>query len=169
MSLKFSLLTALAAFHLVLVAASAAHVRLFSFRTSAGRAGITYAALSGADASFSFFAPAVAPQFQSHFALTDDTGKTWEESGDQGTTHEANLRFDGVTGMFVYERFRDQIGRSWAAALFGKYPHVRQIDILAEAENMPTMPHWLDGARPQWDTVYTGTFTRDDGSGDEDK
>src|SRR4051812_11034639 len=103
MSVKFAILTALAAVHLAIVASSAAHLRPFSPRTSSGRAAITYATLSGADASFSFFAPAVAPQFQSHFFLTDDTGKAWEESGEQGATHEANLRFDGVTGMFVYE------------------------------------------------------------------
>src|SRR3981081_4453496 len=148
MSLRFAFLTALAAFHLVLVASSAAHIRLFSPRNQVGRAVTSYAAFSGADASFSFFAPAVAPQFQAHFALTDDTGRTWEESGEQGATHEANLRFDGVTGMFAYARFRDQVGASWAA-------------VLAEAENIPTMPHCLEGAEAQWDVVYTGTFTRD--------
>jgi hypothetical protein len=161
MSLRFAFLTALAAFHLVLVASSAAHIRLFSPRNEVGRAVTSYTALSAADATFSFFAPAVAPQFQSHFALTDDTGRTWEESGEQGATHEANLRFDGVTGMFAYARFRDQVGASWAAAFFGRYPNLRKVEILAEAENIPTMPHFLEGAEAQWDTVYTGTFTRD--------
>jgi hypothetical protein len=161
MSLRFAFLTVLAAFHLVLVASSAAHIRPFTQSNELGRVVTSYAALSSADATFSFFAPAVAPQFQSHFALTDDTGRTWEETGDQGATHEANLRFDGVTGMFAYERFRDQVGASWAAAYFGRYPNLRKVEILAEAENIPTMPHFLDGAESRWDTIYTATFTRD--------
>ena len=161
MSLKFAFLTALAAFHLVLVASSAAHFHPFSPHNEVGQAVTSYAAFAGADATFSFFAPAVAPQFQAHFALTDDTGRTWEESGDQGATHEANLRFDGVTGMFAYGRFRDQVGASWAAAFFGRYPNLRKVEILAEAENIPTMPHFLDGAESRWDTIYTATFTRD--------
>jgi hypothetical protein len=165
MSLRFKILTALAAIHLILVASSAAHLHLFTPRTQSGRAVTAYETFSGADATFSFFAPAVAPQFQARFTLIDDSGRTWEETGEQGATHEANLRFDGVTGMFIYERFRDQIGASWAAAFFGRYPHVRKVEIVAEAENIPTMKHWLEGYESRWDTVYEATFTRD-GSGE---
>jgi hypothetical protein len=161
MTLRFALLTAAAAFHLVLVATSAAHIRLVSPRIPAGRAVEAYATLSGANNSFAFFAPAVAPQFTATFTLTDDTGRTWVETGDQGATHEADLRFQGVTSMFVYERFQERVGASWAAALFGKYPQLRQVEILVEAENMPTMKHYIQGARPVWDTVYSGTFVRE--------
>ena len=164
MTFRFALLTAAATFHLVLVATSAAHIRLFSPRLPAGRAVEAYATLAGANNSFAFFAPAVAPQFTAQFTLTDDTGRTWVETGDQGATHEANLRFQGVTSMFVYERFSERVGASWAAALFGRYPHVRQIEILVEAENMPTMKHYVEGMRPDWDTIYSGTFVREGNS-----
>jgi hypothetical protein len=161
MTLRFALLTAAAAFHLVLVASAASHIRLFSPRIPAGRAIENYATLAGANNGFAFFAPAVAPQFTVTFTLTDDQGQTWVENGDQGATHEANLRYQGVTSMFVYERFQERVGASWAAALFGKYPHVRQVEILVEAENMPTMKHYVQGARPVWDTVYSGSFVRE--------
>jgi hypothetical protein len=163
MTLRFAFLTALAAFHLVLVAGGAAHIRLFSPRTAVGTTVTAYSALSGADNSFGFFAPGVAPQFQVHFTLTDDAGKTWEESGEQGTTREANLRFDSTASMFAYKKLRGEVAKSWAAALFGRYPHVRQVEVLAEAEDMPTMEGYREGCRPEWDTVYTASFTRDGG------
>jgi hypothetical protein len=163
MNLRFAILTVLAAFHLLLVFCGAAHIRLISTRTPVGHAIEGCAALSGADNSFGFFAPAVAPQFSVQFTLTDDSGKTWEETAEQGTTREANLRFDSMASMFTYKKLRGKVAASWAAALFGKYPHVRQIEILAEAEDMPTMEGYRDDFRPEWETVYTATFTRDGG------
>jgi hypothetical protein len=161
MSLRFGLLTAFAAFHLVLVACGAAHIRLFSPRTPVGHTVDAYAALSGADNTFGFFAPGVAPRFTVQFTLTDDAGRSWDEQAEQGVTREANLRFDSMASMFTFKGLRGKVGASWAAALFGRYPHVRQVEILAEAEVMPTMEAYRDGLRPESETVYNATFTRE--------
>jgi hypothetical protein len=161
MTLRFALLTAAAAFHLVLVACGAAHIRLFSPRTPVGHTIDTYATLAGADNSFGFFAPGVAPRFTVQFTLTDDAGRTWEETAEQGSTHEANLRYGSMTSMFSFERLRGKVAASWAAALFGRYPRVQQVEVLAEAEVTPPMVAYRDGFRPERETVYSATFTRE--------
>ena len=58
-----------------------------------------YGLLSGSDNSYAFFAPGVAPEFRVTFTLTDADGNTWEESGNQGATREAELRYDSMTSI----------------------------------------------------------------------
>ena len=161
MKIRFACVTALAACHLILVAASAAHFPLYSHRTAVGHAIDGVKAFSGADNTFAFFAPGVAPEFSVQFTLTDDTGKTWQETAEQGATREANLRFDSMASMFTYHGLRRHIAASWAAALFGRYPHVRQVEILAEAQDMPTMEAFRDDYRPEWETVYYTDLSRE--------
>jgi hypothetical protein len=160
MTWRFKLLALAALAHLILVASSAAHLRLATPRTAAARTIAAYGALSGSDNTFGFFAPHVAPEFHLQFTITSADGRVWEEPANRGVTREASLRFDSMTSLFAFDDLQPRIAASWAAALFGRYPDATRVEMLVEAEDMPTMESFRDGNRPEWDTIYTGDFSR---------
>lgn len=160
MKIRYAFFAIAAVAHLVLVGASAAHIRLFSPDSPLDTAVGHYGSLSGSDNSYAFFAPGVAPQFRVTFTLTDAQGNTWEESGNQGATREAELRYDSMTSMFMFKPLRPRIAASWAAAMFGRYPNAEKVEVAVEAEDMPTMEAYRDGYRPEWAPVYGTAFTR---------
>ncbi len=163
MNVRLAFFAVAAGAHLLLVAASAAHVQV----APPGTAGLVldgYGALSGSDNTYSFFAPGVAPQFRVTFTLTDADGHSWEETPDVGATREANLRFDSMTGMFTYPKLRKGVAASWSAALFGKHPKAEHVEIAVEAQDMPTMESYRDGYRPEWEPVYWVAFSRGEAS-----
>jgi hypothetical protein len=164
MKLRYAFFTVAAIFHLILVASSAAHVRLFSPDSPIDTAVDHYGSLSGSDNSYAFFAPGVAPEFRVTFTLTDSDGNTWEESGNQGATREAELRYDSMTSMFTFRKLRGRIAASWAATMFGKHPNAERVEVAVEAQDMPTMEAYRDGYRPEWSPVYTTAFTRNQAS-----
>ena len=161
MKTRFKIFAVLAGIHLVLVAASAAHLQIVTPEDPIGRGVLAYESFSGADNTFAFFAPSVAPQFRATFTLTDAGGKSWEEAPEQGATREANLRFDSVTNMFSYPHLSRRIAASMAASLFGRRSDAAECEVFVELQDTPTMEAYRDGVRPEWQPVYLRSFYRD--------
>jgi hypothetical protein len=127
-----------------------------------------YSNVSGADNNYSFFAPAVSSLCRCTLTLRDGQEREWPGAlfDDPATVFgwRAAGIFDGLPGFS--DRFRRALAASWAGLMFGRYPDAREVIVCVEIEALPTMAEWRAGKRPQWKSVYQGTFVRKD-EGDE--
>src|SRR4051794_39472195 len=107
---------ALAVAHLALVSLGALQVRLPD-GSLPGKAIARYAALSGADSTYGFFAPFVGTQLRMAFEVTDRAGRTAEESLQLGDNREIRLRIANAVALFWIED--EDLRRALAASLAG--------------------------------------------------
>ena len=121
-----------------------------------------YGFLSGADAGFSFFAPAVASLTRVTFTLSDAQGRSWNDTvfGDTATTW--GLRSSAVTDALpdLDDRLLRGVTGSWAALLFGRHSQATSLVVEVEVEGLPTMDEWRAGERSHWIPAYKATFER---------
>lgn len=151
----------LAMFHLGLVIAGACHLEFSrSWRPIGSLLGF-YGNLSGADTSYGFFAPSVAPQLRATFTLTDAAGRQWTTTHDLGKTREANLRLSSTISLVTHDNLRDPILLSWAASMFGRYPTAQKVEVRIEVLELPRMDYYRAGWRPRWSPSYEATFERE--------
>lgn len=153
---------ALAAAHLAVVAAGAAGLLAELGDSAAARAVRWYAAVTGADAGFSYFAPRVGSEMRVRFVLSDGQGRRWEDELAAGRNQEARLRVGSMTGLFPpdpeAEALRHDLTASWAAAMFARHPEAARVAVLVEVHEVPSMADYRAGHRPYWALVYAATF-----------
>lgn len=164
MTTRRRLLIAFAGVHLILVACGAAGVRLFP-ASLPGEAVRVYGALSGADNGYGFFAPGVGPQFKTTFVMTDRNGRQWTDTLQLGESHEANLRFTGISTLLpsMGEEERQRVLQSFAAMMFGRHPKAATVVVRLELYGFertardvdyPTMDEFRRGVRPRWFLIF---------------
>ena len=121
-----------------------------------------YGDISGANNSYSFFAPAVSSQSRVALVMRDLHGKEWEDT----LVHDPStvLGWRAAAILDGLPDFPDQLRRGitacWASVMFGRYPAAEEVTVNAEIEALPTMEEWRHGTRPTWKPVYQGTFRR---------
>ncbi|UQA58750.1 hypothetical protein [Polyangium aurulentum] len=150
---------ALAVTHLVGVSLGALEVRLPDV-SPLERAFAQYAALTGADSSYSFFAPIVGTQLRMIFEVTDHAGRTIEEPFQLSDNREILLRISNVVALFWLED--DDLRRNLSASLAGKvlatHPEAKSAAVRLDVLQMPTMAAYREGNRPSWALHYRATF-----------
>jgi len=159
--------TIAALLHFALVVCGAVHV---GFRGDAFLLDFLgqYSDLSGANNSYSFFAPAVSSQSRVSLAMRDVGGNEWEDA----LLHDPATVFGWRTAGILdgFPDFSDQLRRgltaSWASVMFGRHPLAEEVVVSVEVEALPTMADWRNGTRSAWKPVYKGAFRRKD-DGDE--
>jgi hypothetical protein len=152
-------LVLLAGAHLVLVVCGA--TGLFpGARTWPGRALAAYGALSGADNSYGFFAPGVAPQRRARFVLTDRSGHSWTEHLTGSARSEASLRVGSIFDTAADPQWREEMTTFWVARLFARHRSAQSITALLEVEILPSMEEHREGRRPCWRVEFQATFER---------
>jgi hypothetical protein len=164
MNTRHALMVAVAFGHLILVGLGAASLMPDAGNpnsNAAGKALATYGALSGADNGYGFFAPGVAPTMRATFTMSDESGKSWTDVLETGTSHEADLRYAGIASVFVMADFPPSLAQSMAAAMFGRHPTATHVVMLIEVSNPPTMAEYREGKRPQWEPLFQAAFSRD--------
>jgi hypothetical protein len=152
---------ALAAAHLACVSLGALEVR-FPGGSLPGRAIAWYAALSGADSSYGFFAPVVGTQLRMTFEVTDRAGKTAEEPLRLGDNREISLRIANVVAMFWIQDgdLRRTLSASLAGKVLAMHPEAESVAARLDVFEMPTMEGYREGNRPWWSLHYRARFVR---------
>ncbi|NUP06876.1 MAG: hypothetical protein HOW73_12560 [Polyangiaceae bacterium] len=149
--------------HLVLVVAGAAHLTS-RLPGSVGRGLRFYDSLSGAGASYSYFAPAVGPQLRARFSLSTPQGERFEETLEAGKSREVGFRVGNLAGTVYVMAKRPDLRRAFLGALaasrFGAHPEADLVQVNIEEWVMPTMAEYRGGARPYWRSLHEATFVR---------
>lgn len=164
MSRRWSLvLGAAAASHLILVSLGALEM-LPDGPGWVGRQVANYAALSGADNGYGFFAPSVGTIFRAKFAITDVDGVTTTDVLERGASHEASRRMGYLVDMFWDAEHDAELQRSlvasWVGKMFARHPEAKSITAQLDVYFLPTMAEYRQGSKPAWDPHYQATFVR---------
>lgn len=145
--------------HLGFVAAGALHVDV----ARAGRLPAFYAALSGTQGPYGFFAPGVRPELRATFQITDGAGGVTSDVLETAVSREATRRYKNLVTCFWLAR--DAAGAqiftlSWAKRMFRRHPSAAAVTVRVEAYDPPSMEAWRNGARPAWRLHHAETFVR---------
>jgi hypothetical protein len=128
----------------------------------------SYAAMSGAESQYGFYAPDVGERHRPRFILKDDRGFTWQDSFEGTKSPEARLRLEG-TADYAFANgaadkspsIRQHLVKSWAAAMFTRHPSASSLTVVVEAFEIPTMAEFRAGSRRRWRMVYQAQLRRD--------
>jgi hypothetical protein len=122
-----------------------------------------YAALSGTEGPYGFFAPWVAPELRASFRLTDEAGQETSDTLERGSTPEAHRRFKNlVTKLWLATdpAATKVFARSFARGMFQRHPSATRVTVELEAFDLPTMEAYRRGARPSFRLRGSQTYTR---------
>jgi hypothetical protein len=147
--------------HLALVICGAAGIRLSQGYTAPLA---VYGAASGADNSYGFFAPGVAPMPRVVVSRTDRSGACCQEVVPCSPNREVNLRLGTGVSMFLYvdQQTQRELASGWAAAAFAQDPQAERVVVRVELHEVPKMAEYRAGQRPRWVRYYEGEFVRGD-------
>jgi hypothetical protein len=162
MSTRQILAAAAAGIHLILVMGGAANISLPRWSGVAGSGIRWYAALSGADSGYGFFAPGVASETRATFTLTDGAGRTWTEEFNANGNQEVQLRLGSMVSTAASPGIRRKLAASWAGKFFAIHPEVESVLVQVEYYDLPPMDEYQDGERPEWVTEYEVEFFRNE-------
>jgi hypothetical protein len=150
-----------AAAHLVLVALGALHVEL-SRGGPLGRALGEYAALTGADASYGFFAPGFDGELFATFEITEPGGRATTDVLETGASREADFRTRNIVGTFFLgdEAWRRALAASWAGKMMARHPDAESVMVNLASYDLPSMEEVRRGRPAGWATRYRARFVR---------
>jgi hypothetical protein len=122
----------------------------------------TYAALSGADSGYGFFAPAVGTQLRLLFHVVDEQGNRTSDVLETGVSHEADVRVGDLIAVFWLkdQELQRALAGSWAGRMFGRHPEAQKIVVHLDAYDLPDMDEYRAGRRPGWEPYYEASFVR---------
>lgn len=166
-----TVITAMAACHLVLVVSGAFRWNLLEPGTASAQALQFYTTFSGADGYYGFFAPGVGPQIRIRLKIADAAGRESIVSLRNGESAEANLRMAGIGRLLpnLDPQQNRRLLQSLAAATFNNDPQAERVSCLVELYGVarsdgqvdfPSLSEYRQGMRPTWITVDGITFQR---------
>jgi hypothetical protein len=153
-------MTGLAAIHLALTAMGASH---FHFRNRfAHNTAEAYGSFSGSSAGYGYFSPGLDSVLRARFFLTDAQGRTFVDTLEADSNREAALRI-GVLVTSIGERLGDERGRRdltarWAGKMLYRHPDARQVSVLLEDFDLPSLVDYPARPRTGWRYVYRATY-----------
>ena len=94
-----------------------------------------YAALSGTDSSYGFFAPEVGTQLAARFELTSADGTKSTDVLTTGASHEADLRIGDMVAIFWMDDrdLQRSIAASWAGRMLARHPEAARVVVHLDA------------------------------------
>lgn len=121
-----------------------------------------YAALSGTDSSYGFFAPEVGTQLRVTFELTCADGSKRTDILTTGASHEADLRIGDMVAIFwtADEDLQRGLAASWAGRMLARHPEATRVVVHLDSYDLPTMAEYKQGERPDWSPHYEAEFVR---------
>ncbi len=149
----------LAAAHLGLVAMGALHVEIRR-EGLLGRAVGEYAALTGADASYGFFAPTFDSDLFDSFEITEAGGHAATDALETGVSHEADFRVRNIVGTFFLgdEAWRRALAASWVGKMMARHPGASSVVLRLASYDLPSMDEIRRGQKPRWSIRYRARF-----------
>ncbi len=160
MAVRQTLAVAVAGFHLLLVAFGAAQIDPFPRDGSGARILGCYRSLSGADSTYSFFAPNVPSRIQAEIILTSKDGNHWSQATTLQGNREVQLRQHATSGYLVRRKSRDELTAAWAKTLLERHRHADQVVVRVVADVVPPLDEYRAGARFDRITLYETAFKR---------
>jgi hypothetical protein len=152
---------AAAAAHLVSVIAGAA--RLSAPNSSlAGQAFNSYAAYSGANNSYGFFAPGVAAEWRAALDSYDAATGRWTTRIRRPPNVELAVLDSTINSLFANEDLREALAASWAGTEIAEMPNAAAVVVRAQAFLVPAMEHYRAGTQARWVTLAAFAFTTDE-------
>jgi hypothetical protein len=146
---------------LALVVCGAASFRPLPEGSAPGKALRVYAAVSGADNSYGFFAPEVGEQTRVVLTITDGAGRSWDEPLTEVENQEVRLRVGSLYGAASEDgQLRRELAASWAARAFRRHPGARAVAVRIDSYDVPTMDEVRAGEAPEWQTTFRRSFRR---------
>ena len=127
-----------------------------------GELAKTYAALSGADSSYGFFAPAVPPRRRVRLQLLTNDGKRRDVAlVRDDAPPESRSSLKALLSFFVRTpAARHGLAESWASRMLDRQRNVVEVTVAVEEMETPSMARYREGARPFWRRLYAETFSR---------
>jgi hypothetical protein len=153
----------LAAVHLCLVIWGATQFRLPPDNPLM-RAFDIYGTLSGANTGYGFFAPEIGSELRARFEIEDSAGRTFTDTLQRGVNRETALRINNIIGT-ITERMekpaeRRRLAASWAGKMFARHPDARQVAVILESYDLPSLERYRAGDRTGWSPFYRAVFSR---------
>lgn len=123
-----------------------------------------YAALTGADSRYGFFAPGVGTQVRISVELRDADGFALETNLPSPINREASLRVGNVVGWFLSEGnnpgLKRSLAASWAGKALGRSPVAAEATVRVEKYRLVSSKDFLSGKQAHWEPYYDATFRR---------
>jgi hypothetical protein len=145
--------------HLALVVCGAAGIAM-PRRFVAGRALATYGDYSGANNGYGFFAPSVAPEWRTTFAVCTNEKECIDVKPARPNA-EAEALLTTIDALYTEPQVRDLLAASWAAIELGRFPDARAVIVRGSVFDVPSMAAYRTGRRAEWRTIYGYAFRRD--------
>ena len=121
-----------------------------------------YAALTGADSAFGFFAPGVGTHLDANFEVAFADGRSELRRLESGLTREADLRVGTVVDAFWIsaesERLRRSLAASWAGKIMARSPGATAVTVQLRSYYLPTMAEFRQGKTGAWEPYYRAKF-----------
>jgi hypothetical protein len=119
-----------------------------------------YQFLTGAGGGFGFFSPGVGNQLVIEF---EAGGK--RIALDKLVNQEISLRIGNMYRLFAYsyenEKVKRSVAASLAAAVFRRFPELKETTMVASLFRMPSLKEYAEGKRPGLEEMYRVTFRLD--------
>lgn len=161
MRARHRLLVAAAVFHLIVTLVGAAG-KLPERGDPFSRTLQYYAAITGANNGYGFFAPGIGSQLRALFDVTEADGKVVTTGLQSGFSHEADLRVGNLIPRFwdadEDERLRRSLAASWAGKILARHPGARTVTVRLEQYDLPSMTEFASGKRGAWEPYYRARF-----------
>ena len=151
--------------HLAFVAYGAAE-RHFSEDNLIGAALNYYSEMTGAGASYGFFAPGVDSQIRAQFEILHSNGQSSLVQLESGRNSEFYLRTGDIIENFEDQdsddpmKFQRDLSTSLSGTIFARYPDARSVTIHLDKFEVVSMADYRNGQRPDWKRLYSATFTK---------
>lgn len=129
-----------------------------------GRVLTYYAALSGADSGYSFFAPSVSTPPRAEFTIVDDDGRERVETLETRVMREADIRVENLLEVFGHRRaddaLRARIAVSWAAAMFTRHRDAESVLVDIVRDRPPSMAEVRRGVEHRRRSIFRARVVR---------
>ena len=164
-SAKLKMMTVIATLHLFLVAIGAFELDLFS-NDNLNSALDYYGSLSGASASYGFFAPGVDLQIRAVFDVENAHGDHQLVQLENGQNSEFYLRTGDIIENFYNDemadpmKFQRDLASSLSATIFSRTPNARNVTIHLDEFKPVNMAEYRSGLHPKWQPIYSATFIK---------
>lgn len=147
----------LAVCHIVLVALCAGQVKVDEVPGLS-----SYAAYSGANTTYGFFAPGVGSQLSLSFRIENKDGQVKADTLQAGMTKESALRISNIIQALGEEvtkpEMRRSMAASWAAKVLARHPGSVSIKVIVQSYDLPSREDFAKGKRPAWVPFYEAKF-----------
>jgi hypothetical protein len=159
--MRRKLILTVAGWHVIVVLMGATHCLPLPSATPAASLLNVYAACSGAEQRFGYFAPAVAAEWRPRIEIYSARTAQWACVKPADEEGEFGWRVSTARGALANRATRELIAAAWAARVFTEVADATYVLVKVEVEDLPSLHEVGNGApQPTWVLVDVLAFER---------